>query len=306
MSPNNKSMTTTAALSMEALKDINAQIQKTLSECSVEATKSMPAIEKAAALSNGVLAMRAALTDAVMNQIFMPLMGSKLGFRTDRDNSDKPPYTIAVVRECIIEAMMRGFMPVGNEFNIIADSFYATKEGFMRKCPEIDMDPRTGEHAVTDIKHQPGVPNMNDTAAVVPYILTWKYKGQEMRIERLFRQKKNDKGEVIETFDERIAVRVNKGQGPDAVLGKAKRKILAQMFDMMTGSSLSDQEPPDLDAITTTGVSVPDKPANEQKIDELVNKHKKNGAAKSETPADESKGDPAADSSGFAAPGSNG
>lgn len=292
-------LATSGAMTTEALDKVNQAIEKTLTECSVEAVANLPAMKKAIALANGVTAMRNALTDQVMTQVFMPLQGSKMGFRTDQDREGG--YPIEIVRECIIEAMMRGFMPVQNEFNIIGGNFYATKEGFMRKCPQVD--------GVTDIVHQPGVPHMNDSGAVVPYVLLWNYKGKPMKIERLFRQKKNEKGEVIETFDERIAVRVNKGQGPDAVLGKAKRKILAQMYDLLTGSTLSDGDPPDLDAITTTGESVPEtppKPANEKAVEELVNKHKKNGTKSEAVQESRPNTDPAADSSGHPAPGADG
>jgi hypothetical protein len=275
MSQNQRTQTSLAAtnaLSSDALDKVHEAIEKTLTECSVEAVKTLPAMKKAIVLANGVTAMRQALSDQVMNQIFMPLQSTKLGFRTDKDRDGG--YPMAIVRECIIEAMMRGFMPVGNEFNIIAENFYATKEGFMRKCPELD--------GVTNIEHYPGVPhNAGEKGALVPYTLKWKYKGAPMKIERSLRQLKNDKGDVVEVIDERIPVKVNSGQGADAILGKAKRKILAQMYDVMTGSTLSDGDP-DTSAIDTVGVSVPEtpqQPANEKAVQELINKHgKKNGA----------------------------
>ena len=85
-----------------------------------------------------IIKLREALTDEVMSQVFMPLMNTKIGFRTDKDpkkidkKTGKPnvPYTIDVVRDCIIDAVCRGLQPTGNQFNIIAENMFPTKEGY--------------------------------------------------------------------------------------------------------------------------------------------------------------------------------
>lgn len=81
--------------------------------------------------------LREALTDQVMNQVFMPLMNTTIGFRTDKDpnKNDKNgkalvPYNANVVRDCLIDAVSNGLMPTGNQFNIIAGRMYPTKEGY--------------------------------------------------------------------------------------------------------------------------------------------------------------------------------
>ena len=49
--------------------------------------------------------LREALTEEVMEMVFMPLMNTKVGFRTDRDGKPdkngrvKPPYEVATVRD---------------------------------------------------------------------------------------------------------------------------------------------------------------------------------------------------------------
>ncbi len=65
-------------------------------------------------------------------------MNTKIGLRTDKDRkktdkkTNKPcvPYTMDGVRDCIIDAVCRGLQPTGNQFNIIADNMYPTKEGY--------------------------------------------------------------------------------------------------------------------------------------------------------------------------------
>ncbi|MBD5505619.1 MAG: hypothetical protein HDR09_18235, partial [Lachnospiraceae bacterium] len=67
-----------------------------------------------------IMLLREALTPEVMNTIFMPLMNSKVGFRTDRDGKPgkdgrtKPLYEVDVVREAIIDAALIGLRPTGN------------------------------------------------------------------------------------------------------------------------------------------------------------------------------------------------
>jgi hypothetical protein len=83
-----------------------------------------------------VKSLREILTDEIMNEIFMPLMNTKIGFVTDRSGKPdskgvvKPFYTIDIVRDCIIDAAAYGLIPTFNQFNIIADRMYPTKEGF--------------------------------------------------------------------------------------------------------------------------------------------------------------------------------
>ena len=85
--------------------------------------------------------MRDALTDQVVKQVFEPLMNTKIGFRTDKDPNrprkkkdgtfETPkPYSTEVVRDCIIDAVINGLMPTGNQFNIISGTMYPTKEGY--------------------------------------------------------------------------------------------------------------------------------------------------------------------------------
>ncbi len=274
-----------------------ATINNALKDCSIDQVRELPAMEQAIVLANGMRALRAALTDEIVGKLLMPLQGSSLGFRTDKDAGQG--YSIEVVRDCAIEAMIRGFQPVGNEFNIIASRAYFTKEGFTRKVSEFP--------GLTDLEFEIGVPHIaGDKGALVPYTARWKLNGKPDQIVRDLL--KREDGSVS---DQRIPIRVNSGMGADAILGKARRKILAQIYEKVSGAKFA---PTDGDAIDTTGENVPEvsgepqKSANEKAAEELAAKHRakvaearKNGKA----PAEESK-DPAIDSSGHAEPGANG
>ena len=71
-----------------------------------------------------VKSLREILTDEIMNEIFMPLMNTKIGFVTDRSGKPdskgvvKPFYTIDIVRDCIIDAAAYGLIPTFNQFNM--------------------------------------------------------------------------------------------------------------------------------------------------------------------------------------------
>ena len=83
---------------------------------------------------NVIALLREALSDEVMERVFMPLMNTKVGFLTDRNGRPRkngtvqPLYTIPVVRDAIIDAVSIGLLPTGNQFNIIAERMYPTKE----------------------------------------------------------------------------------------------------------------------------------------------------------------------------------
>ena len=86
---------------------------------------------------NVIALLREAMTDEVMDKVFMPLMNTKIGFLTDRNGRARsggraplPLYTRDIVRDCIIDAVTIGLLPTGNQFNIIAERMYPTKEGY--------------------------------------------------------------------------------------------------------------------------------------------------------------------------------
>lgn len=161
--------------------------------------------------------MRSLITPQIM-QAVTALAGSPLGFLTDRDNS-KEKYTPEELKDPLIEAAIRGFQPVGGEFCVISGKFYGAKAGFERL-----------------VKNFPGVTDFEDNydysetvggTARVQAIASWKFNGQEDELKRM---KESVNGQL---FDNRIPVRINAGMGHEAVIGKAKRKFYAAIYDYL-------------------------------------------------------------------------
>lgn len=182
---------------------------------------------RALATAAAVNTLRELLDENVMKNV-LQLQNNALGFLTDRKDA---PYSVAVVRDCLIEAVLQGVSPCGNEFNIISGRAYITKAGMRRKLANVPGLTYT----IT-----PGLPKMaatSDGAAIV-MSLDWTYNGK------------------TEHKDLPLAVRVNKSMGTDAIIGKATRKAAAWLYDAVTGMSVNEGDVSDADAIPTTAKPV--------------------------------------------------
>lgn len=175
--------------------------------------------------------LRKALTPDIMAHV-MTMQNTRLGFKTD----NKGGYDVGTVKECLIEAVLHGAQPCGNEFNIIAGNSYLTLEFFRRKLREWP--------GLTDLVISLGVPIISDKGAVVECGATWKINGVPDSVH--FR--KTERTAEAEGSDTRICVKVNAGMSFDAVLGKAERKLRAKIYQRFTGSNSTldadDPEPP--------------------------------------------------------------
>lgn len=228
----------------ERADEVCVAIEKAINECGIVAIRELPKFAQAIQMAKGIRSMRLALTDDFVKHGLMPLSGSTLGFLTDLDSKPaQDRYGIQVVRDCAIEAMIRGFNVVGNEFNIISGRFYGTKNGYSRLVAEFK--------GLTELVLQPGVPELKgDRGALVPFIASWRLHGKPMSIEC----KAGADG-----LDTRIPVKVNSGMGPDAILGKAERKMLFRIYQRVNGSAYgaTDGEVGEGDSILTTGEPAP-------------------------------------------------
>jgi hypothetical protein len=176
---------------------------------------------KALVIARSIKQFRGLLSDAVMSDI-MELQGSPLGFKTDKAKDGG--YSLHVVRDCVIQAFMRGLRVTGNEINIIAGNLYVTKEGFERLLAEL--------HGLTNLKIQIGVPHTGEGGALVPARAEWKFQAMSDSIT----------WEKEETADYRIPVRVNAAMGIDAIKGKARSKVLREVYARVTGSRLAVED----------------------------------------------------------------
>ena len=193
---------------------------------------------RALATAQAVNTLRDLLTEDVMKSV-MQLQNNALGFLTDRRDA---PYSVNVVRDCLIEAVLSGVSPVGNEFNIISGRAYITKNGMRRKLANIDGL----SYSIT-----PGIPKTAEKGAVIVMGIDWTYNGK------------------TEHKDLTIAVRVNAGMGTDAIIGKATRKAAAWLYDAITGMTVNEGDVSDDDAIPTTAKPVTSPIESDPHVEEM-------------------------------------
>lgn len=208
-------------------KEVIQKLDKSV--LSVIGNSALMGFEKAHAVSNAIMELKALLTDEYMKPI-MALQGNKLGFRTDKDLKKNPSgsgyvkgdgYPVEVVRDCLIEAVLMGLQPTGNQFNIIAGNTYPTKEGcgyLLNNFPGLKYD------LVCSI---PRV-NPEKTGAAVDVNITWTINGQT-----------NNK--VIP-----FAIKMDQYTSVDALVGKATRKGRAWLLSTISGMEITDGDVQDI------------------------------------------------------------
>ena len=179
--------------------------------------------EQALTLADAMQSLRAAITPAMMER-FMGLQNTKLGFKTDRDPHVKNrrtseynvPYGPEVVKDCVIEATLRGVKVIGNQFNIISSGCYITQEGYAWKLKQIAE--------LSDLQINLGVPKISSGGAIVECDATWSYKGSSASMKATIAAKGDDYA------------------GSDSYVGKATRKFLKRIFERITGSNEPEGE----------------------------------------------------------------
>lgn len=186
---------------------------------SVISADTLAGFEKAYLIADATSELKKLLVTEYMKPI-MELQGNRLGFKTDKD--DKGGYSEAQVKNCLIEAVLMGVQPFGNQFNIIAGNCYITKEGFgylLSRYPGLSYE-------IT-----PNLPRIKDASAAIVMDIEWSIGGVK-------RKKQID-----------IPVKVNAYMGTDAVIGKATRKARCWLYNTITGSEITDGDATDTDAV---------------------------------------------------------
>lgn len=236
-----------------------------------EALEHTPApLRRAMMMAEGIAKLRKAMTREIMDRI-MGLMNSKLGFRTDRPSAKQPkPYLPEEVRDAVIEGLLKGVYPVGNEMNIIAGQCYVTQEGYTRRVRELP--------GLTDLKLSPGNPKFQDGRWLVRYGATWRYEG----IEHALIDGEGKAGRVFPVVG-------YENSGPDQIIGKATRKALKAIYEECTGSEQSGEidDIPDIDEPGRTVPATSDLPTTRQQVARKRGRGWK-GADAATTPPDES------------------
>jgi len=196
---------------------------------SVIGNKGLKGFLKAHTVSNAIVQLET-LLDAEYMKPIMALQSTTLGFKTDKDLKKNPNgygyvkgegYPVEIVRRCLIEAVLKGYQPTNNEFNIIGGNMYPAKAGLERKANEWEGLKKS---IVLNIKSM----QVDKGSALVDAHIKWEIDGT-----------KND--EIIP-----IPLKVDQYTSVDAVLGKAKRKALAWLLSNISGETVVDGEVEDL------------------------------------------------------------
>jgi hypothetical protein len=182
------------------------QIESTVSR--VLSQRDLEGFQQSFLRAAAIQELRTLLNDEYMKPI-MAMQGSKLGFKADK------VYDTQVVRECLIEAVLTGVQPYGNQFNIIAGNAYITKEGFGYLLSKYEG------LSYTIVPQLPRI-SQDKTSAAIMMQIKWKLNGRERE-------------QMLE-----IPVKMNNFMGTDAVIGKATRKARAWLWSEITGSEVGE------------------------------------------------------------------
>ena len=227
--------------SIIAFEEEESQDLETLEEAigilSPTALAQFAKFKRAITLARGMAVIQKILDGPIFDDI-KALANSPLGFKTDKEYADK------TLRDCAIEAMVRGANLTGKEFNIIAGNCYLTKEYFERAVAEFPN--------LTDLElefHTPEV--QSNKTALVGCKATWAVSGQRMEVDCTSLHP-----------ERRIRVKAHQSDA-DFLTGKATRKLLARVYARVTGSTIGffDQddtdkgEPPRLESPPTFDLS---------------------------------------------------
>lgn len=170
---------------------------------------------------NVVILLRQALTDEVMDAVFMPLMNTKIGFLTDhtgKARGNRPPlqpYGREIVRDAIIDAVTVGLMPTGNQFNIIAERMYPTKEGYTALLR------RLGVKYFIETGYDK---SQAEGFAEIPCKITYSYGGER------------------NAFSITATVKKDSYSSPDQIRGKAERRAKKALYEYITGCDFGDAD----------------------------------------------------------------
>lgn len=204
---------TTESKNLEVIKNLNGAVLSVLGQ------KELQGFDKAYAVSNAISTLKSLLTPEYMKPI-MELQGSRLGFKTDKDRSKDggkgPGYSEAIVKDCLIDAVLMGLQPYGNEFNIIAGNMYPTKEGcgsLLNKMQGLDYSIVC---KITTIK-------ADKSAAEIEAVIKWTLKGETEKTQLL-----------------PIPIKMDAYTSVDALIGKATRKSRAWLISRLSGVEITD------------------------------------------------------------------
>jgi len=147
-------------------------------------------------------------------ELIKSLMGTSVGFRTDRDESGKRPYTDEEIADAVVEARAMGIYPIFGHMDMICGRAYCKGPGFRFLLRSVE--------GLTSYSIIPNIPVMKNGGAISSVSLSWTYQ-------------KKDYHQTIE-----FAIKVNTGMGADAINGKAERKALKWLYTRLTQIDIAE------------------------------------------------------------------
>lgn len=229
--------------SVTVLSQLNSEVASVISE-----TK-LVGFEKAYKIATAAGNLKKLLNAEYMKPI-MDLQNNRLGFKTDKPSG----YDEATVKNCLIEAVLMGVQPFGNQFNIIAGSSYITKEGYgylLKNFPGLSYE------------IIPSLPRIKDESAAVLMKITWQLNGSPT---------------VVRELD--IPIKANKFMGADGVIGKATRKARAWLFNTLNDSEFPDGDISDMEGVAQRPTAVdPRAVASDKSRDRVISHIEKSDTA---------------------------
>lgn len=193
----------------------------------IESKRGGETVSAALAKANALVVLRNLLSDEILDRAIMPLVGTRIGFLTDRDHDTRRgPYPRGIIRDCLIEALMMGVPAIGNRFNVIGGRLYLTREGVTYKLDHlaglhyaINVDlPFVRREPVRGVNGAPGTPG----EATVGASIRWHF---------------GDAPDTEETVV--FAVRVNAGMGAEAIQGKAWTRAAKLLWERASGRAVA-------------------------------------------------------------------
>jgi len=180
--------------------------------------------ERAYATAEAIQKLQDLLTPEYLKPI-MALQGNRLGIKTDKDKSGG--YPADVFKNCLIEAVLMGLQPYGNQWNIIAGNFYPTKEG----CGYLLNNWVGLKYSLIC-----GVPkpNQDGKSAVVDVKIKWTINN-------------DSKEEIIP-----ISIKMDAYTSVDAMVGKATRKGRAWLLSAISGIEITEADVTDAEFLDVT------------------------------------------------------
>ena len=179
-------------------------------------SKEMGAFERALKKSEIIAMISDALDASGQMGAVMKMQGKQFGFRTDSQVPEGYPQE--TVKNCLIEATLRGVEPTGNMFNILGGNCYITKEGCKHILNRMGI-PYKIQSALSKM--------LDNNICVVPMNLIWFDKtGKENKkyLEIPVTLKKNKEGGIVTKEEARK--------------GMAERDALAWLIEDLTGTPM--------------------------------------------------------------------